>query len=103
MPLSVDAGDIEGPGEGTVAALPADVLALLGLLLFALLVLCPDGEDAILQLQGDLLLLKAGQLCLQQELVALIRMSVRKAGSLALESLKNFFWKLSNISNILSS
>ena len=31
-----------------------------------------DGEDALLQVQGDVLLVEAGQLSLQQELVALV-------------------------------
>ena len=66
----VDAADIEGAGEGPVPALPADIGALVSLLLLGLLVGGLDGEDAFLQLQGDLLLGEAGQLGLQQELVA---------------------------------
>ena len=60
--LLVHAGDVKGPGEGAVPALPADILALVVLLVLVFAVLGGDGEDAVLQVQLDVLLLEARQL-----------------------------------------
>ena len=72
MPLSLMPETSKVRGEGAVPALSADILTLVVLLVLAVLVLGLDGEDALLQVQGDVLFMKAGQLSLQQELVALV-------------------------------
>lgn len=67
----LDAGDVKGALVAAAAALPAQVLALL-LLFGGLLVLGGDGENAVLQVQVDVALIKAGQISLQQVVVALV-------------------------------
>ena len=68
--LVIHTADVEGAAEGPIAALPADITALLVLFVLALAVLGGDGEDPILHIQLDILFLETGQLCLQHELVA---------------------------------
>ena len=70
--LLVDARHVEAAGEGAEAALPADVVPPLVLLLTAGRPLGGDGEDAVLQVELDVLLAEAGELRLQNELVALV-------------------------------
>ena len=61
-PGLVDAGDVKGAAEGAVAALAADVGALVVLLILVLTVLGGDGQDAVLHIQLDVALVKAGEL-----------------------------------------
>ena len=79
----LNTGDIEGTGEAAHTALPADILAVLILVLRGLIVLGGDGQQAILQVQVNVLLPEAGQVGLQQEVVALILNVGTEGGHLA--------------------
>ena len=64
----VDAGDIKAAAERAVPAFAADVLALVVFLILVLSVLRGDGQNAILDIQLNVLFVEARQLCLQHVL-----------------------------------
>ena len=68
--LGLDAGDIEAPRVAAVAALAADVALVLLLVLVPALGL--DGQVVAVDVDGDVLLLHAGQIGLEQVMVALV-------------------------------
>lgn len=65
----IDALGAEAPAEGTVGALLAQVTAL-ALFLGLIVPLGADGQAAVAQLDVDVVLLKARQVCLQNVSVA---------------------------------
>ena len=90
----VDAGDVEGAGEGAVAALAADVGALLVLLSWfslcsAVMVRMPSFTSSLMSS-----LLKPGSSASRTNLSPASRMSVRKAGRLVLLLRKKFAGKV---------
>ena len=68
--LGLDAGDIEAPRVVAVAALAADVALVLLLVLVPALGL--DGQVVAVDVDGNVLLLHAGQIGLEQVMVALV-------------------------------
>ena len=68
----VDAGDVEGAAVRAVAALAAQVLVALILVLMFGVALGGDGQSIVIQIQVDVLLFKARQVCRDLEVVTLV-------------------------------
>ena len=71
--IGIHAGDVKASGIGAVGTLHADHFVLLVLFLDLGFALSPDDQCVILNVQSDILLLKAGQISLQQVVIALVR------------------------------
>ena len=70
--LGLDAGDIEAPRVAAVAALAADVIALLVLILVLAVALGANGHRVAVHIDVDVLFLKARQISFQQVKIALV-------------------------------
>ena len=70
--IGVHAGDVKASLVGAVGTLHADHLVLLVLFLHLRFALSADDQGVILNVQGDILLLKAGQISLQRIVVTLV-------------------------------
>ena len=71
--VGIHAGDVKASLVGAVGTLHTDHFILLVLFLDLGFSLGPDDQSVILDVQSDVLLLKAGQVSLQQVVVALVR------------------------------
>jgi len=71
--VGIHAGDVKASGVGAVGTLHTDHFILLVLFLHLGFALSPDDQSVILNVQSDILLLKAGQVSFQQVVVALVR------------------------------
>ena len=63
-PIFIDACHVKRAAERAIPALAADIVAFLALLVVVLVVFGRNCEDAVLQVQLDVLFFKAGQLSL---------------------------------------
>ena len=70
--LGVDAGDIKASGVGAVGALAADIFVLLVLVFEVGMPLGGDGQTVVGHVDMDVLLLEAGQIRLEDEVVAVL-------------------------------
>lgn len=69
---SVDPNGVKASGIGTESAFTADVIALLIFLLEIRVPLCIDGQGAFVEVDVDIVLVKAGQIGLKQVILSLV-------------------------------
>lgn len=70
--FALHVGDVKAAAEGTVGTLPAQVIALVILLLGLSAALGGDGQAVTVDIYGDVLFLHTGQICFQFIVIALI-------------------------------